>query len=67
MMLLFKAKNNTIGNYQVLGLLYLMFLPPKDRTHICLKLSAFAFKTKTIQPNEVVEFPVTFYIDPLNR
>jgi cytochrome c oxidase assembly protein subunit 11 len=59
---LFKAKNNT--GLETTGTSTFNVLPPKIGPYL-FKIECFCFQDQTIQPNEVVEFPVTFYIDPL--
>ena len=39
-------------------------MPPKIGPYL-LQIECFCFQDQEIQPGEVVEFPVTFYIDPL--
>ena len=39
-------------------------LPPKIGPYL-MKIECFCFLDQTILPKETVEFPVTFYIDPL--
>ena len=39
-------------------------MPPKIGPYL-LKIECFCFQDQEIQPGEVVDFPVTFYIDPL--
>ena len=58
----FKAKNNTksISN----GTSIFNVLPPKIGPYL-LKIECFCFLYQAIDPGETVEFPVTFYIDPL--
>ena len=59
---IFKAKNNT----QLIstGTSIFNVLPPKIGPYL-LKIECFCFLDQTINPGESVEFPVTFYIDPL--
>ncbi len=59
---LFKAKNNTMQ--ESTGTSIFNVLPPKIGPYL-FKIECFCFQDQTIKPNEVVEFPVTFYIDPL--
>ena len=59
---IFKAQNNSaITNT---GTSIFNVLPPKIGPYL-LKIECFCFQDQEIQPGEVVEFPVTFYIDPL--
>ena len=58
----FRAKNNT--GIESTGTSIFNILPPKIGPYL-FKIECFCFIDQTIQPNEVVEFPVTFYLDPL--
>ncbi len=58
----FKAKNNT--GIESTGTSIFNILPPKIGPYL-FKIECFCFIDQTIQPNEVVSFPVTFYLDPL--
>ncbi len=58
----FKAKNNT--SLETTGTSIFNVLPPKIGPYL-MKIECFCFLDQTILPNETVEFPVTFYIDPL--
>ena len=58
----FKAKNNS--SISTVGTSIFNVLPPKIVPYL-LKIECFCFQDQKIQPGEVVEFPVTFYIDPL--
>ena len=58
----FKAKNNTQSIST--GTSIFNVLPPKIGPYL-LKIECFCFLDQTISPGETVEFPVSFYIDPL--
>ena len=58
----FKAKNNT--SKETTGTSVFNVLPPKIGPYL-MKIECFCFLDQTILPKETVEFPVTFYIDPL--
>ena len=58
----FKAQNNS--SMPNTGTSIFNVLPPKIGPYL-LKIECFCFQDQEIQPGEVVEFPVTFYIDPL--
>ncbi len=59
---IFKAKNKT--SKETTGTSIFNVLPPKIGPYL-MKIECFCFLDQTIKPNETVEFPVTFYIDPL--
>jgi len=59
---IFKAKNN--GNVQVTGTSVFNVLPPKIGPYLS-KIECFCFLDQPLNPGEIAEFPVTFYIDPL--
>ena len=58
----FKAKNNTPN--ETTGTSIFNVLPPKIGPYL-MKIECFCFLDQKILPNQTVEFPVTFYIDPL--
>ncbi len=58
----FKAKNNSDND--VTGTSSFNVLPPKIGPYLS-KIECFCFLDQALSPGEVVEFPVTFYIDPL--
>ena len=58
----FKAKNKT--SVETTGTSIFNVLPPKIGPYL-MKIECFCFLDQTILPNETVDFPVTFYIDPL--
>ena len=58
----FKAKNN--NDFETTGTSTFNILPPKIGPYL-YKVQCFCFLDQTIKPNETVEFPVTFYVDPL--
>lgn len=58
----FKAKNNSQSIKT--GTSVFNVLPPKIGPYL-LKIECFCFLDQTINPQETVEFPVTFYFDPL--
>ena len=58
----FKAKNNT--DVSSTGTSIFNILPPKIGPYL-YKIECFCFIDQTIKPNQVVEFPVSFYLDPL--
>ena len=59
---IFKAKNN--ASVQVTGTSVFNVLPPKIGPYLS-KIECFCFLDQPLNPGEVAEFPVTFYIDPL--
>tara|TARA_Y100001935_G_C17147894_1_gene428928 strand:- start:286 stop:765 length:480 start_codon:yes stop_codon:yes gene_type:complete len=59
---IFKAKNNSIET--MTGTSIFNILPPKIGPYL-LKIECFCFLDQSIEAGELVEFPVTFYIDPL--
>ncbi len=59
---IFKAKNNS--SQEMTGTSIFNVLPPKIGPYL-LKIECFCFLDQSIQAGELVEFPVTFYIDPL--
>ncbi len=59
---IFKAKNNS--NIQVTGTSIFNVLPPKIGPYLN-KIECFCFLDQPLEPGEIAEFPVTFYIDPL--
>ncbi len=59
---IFKAKNNS--NIQITGTSIFNVLPPKIGPYLS-KIECFCFLDQPLNPGEVAEFPVTFYIDPL--
>ena len=58
----FKAKNNS--NVQITGTSLFNVLPPKIGPYLA-KIECFCFLDQPLNPGEIAEFPVTFYIDPL--
>ena len=58
----FKAKNNTPN--ETTGTSIFNVLPPKIGPYL-MKIECFCFLDQKILPDQTVEFPVTFYIDPL--
>ena len=58
----FKAQNDT--NVESTGTSIFNILPPKIGPYL-FKIECFCFIDQTILPKQVVEFPVTFYLDPL--
>ena len=58
----FKAKNNS--NFQITGTSLFNVLPPKIGPYLA-KIECFCFLDQPLNPGEIAEFPVTFYIDPL--
>ena len=58
----FKAKNKSLK--ETTGTSIFNVLPPKIGPYL-IKIECFCFIDQKIQPDETVEFPVTFYIDPL--
>tara|TARA_X000000368_G_scaffold416929_2_gene411979 strand:- start:5211 stop:5687 length:477 start_codon:yes stop_codon:yes gene_type:complete len=61
---LFKAKNNS--NVNITGTSTFNVLPPKISPYLT-KIECFCFLDQPLEPSEIAEFPVTFYIDPLIR
>ena len=59
---IFKAKNNS--TQEITGTSIFNVLPPKIGPYL-LKIECFCFLDQSIKSGELVEFPVTFYIDPL--
>ena len=57
-----KYKNN--NDFETTGTSTFNILPPKIGPYL-YKVQCFCFLDQTIKPNETVEFPVTFYVDPL--
>ena len=58
----FKAKNKS--SIETTGTSIFNVLPPKIGPYL-MKIECFCFIDQKILPNETVDFPVTFYIDPL--
>ena len=59
---IFKAQNN--ASVQVTGTSVFNVLPPKIGPYLS-KIECFCFLDQPLNPGEVAEFPITFYIDPL--
>ena len=59
---IFRAKNNS--DVSTIGTSTFNILPPKIGPYF-MKIECFCFQEQEISPQEIVEFPVVFYIDPL--
>ena len=59
---IFRAKNKT--QIETTGTSIFNVLPPKIGPYL-MKIECFCFLDQTLLPGETVDFPVTFYIDPL--
>tara|TARA_B100000965_G_scaffold398115_1_gene415707 strand:+ start:1629 stop:2108 length:480 start_codon:yes stop_codon:yes gene_type:complete len=60
--IIFKAKNK--NSFATTGTSIFNVLPPKIGPYL-MKIECFCFIDQSILPNETVEFPVSFYLDPL--
>ena len=58
----YKAQNKT--SEKIIGTSIFNVLPPKISPYLA-KIECFCFLDQPLEPGEIAEFPVTFYIDPL--